>query len=324
MALTFKVDASAGDIWCNGISDGGQLVVLSTLRTYQYSHNHSGDNIFLNSVSEARGVMPVYIFSTHAACTPRSATSSGGAGASYASALPTFASRNHGHANSTVAGSAIAMGVGGPAVKADDQVFFESNGEITCDRICTVAGASCYCPANLYGLYDDHSHALAGNFADFVFAYIPIADAGNTSKTYFHIATDGAGTGALWDTAWTHGYGASATHNHSSGGLSLAAYSAPAGSAGSKVGSPRTKVAHATGYIFVHHDVNVIGMKEYYDDLYSHLHVGGGASSSYGPTYAQVFSINNGDSYRYFETSAGVYQQLEVYSAAHTHTLGMS
>jgi len=323
MALTFKIDASAGNIWTARLSDNGQLIDLPTMAIYINHHTHGTDSFTLATHTELRGNMAVLKHTGHAAVQPRSATDGAGTGASFATALPILANRQHNHVNSTLAASGTTATTARTA-KTDDQVFFVSDGEVTCDLICTEAGANCECPYVLYGEYDDHTHTLAGNFAIFTYAPIAIADRGNTAKKFFSVATDGAGTGALWDEAQTHGYGTSAEHFHAAVGLSLAAYAAPAGSTGDRGGAKSWWVTHANGHVFVTHDVNEIGLEAFYDDLYSHVHTPAGNSSSFGPTYAQVFSKNNGDSYRYFQTGITTYEEITVESLAHNHTLLMS
>jgi len=330
MALTFKIDASAGNIWTDIISDNGQAIDLAIMDLYVASHSHGGDTFFLNSVTELRTNMEVLLESGHGACTPRCAVNGAGDSAAYDRCLP-IANRNHSHANDDVAASGTTATTA-RTVKANNEVFIASDGEVTCDQVCDQAGADCLCPYVMYGKFDDHTHTLAGDFAlNVAYAPIQIADDDSTTTKWFHIAKDATDSlnDAVWDEAQTHGYGPTAQHVHAAGGagMSLAAYAAAAGSTGDRGGAKSWWVTHANGHMYVTHDVNGIGLEAFYDLLYGagrHIHTPIGSSASYGPTYAQVFSKNNGDTYSWFETSAGVYQELVVESLAHTHTLDMS
>ena len=323
MALICVFDASTGDIWTNGIYDGGTLIQIPTLYTQITTHTHNSPKPDLDTHSEAYTALPMKSTGgTHYAC--RVSTTASSSGAVYAQCYGhVSAGRSHSHtADSLIVAAPTAGHSYSPQysyIKVD-----HSGGHVTCHKICNVGGASCYDPYVLFGLHDDHTHTIScpsgDPFNSYTFPPIPAAAGYNANYKYFHVGTDNTGADAVWALCQTHGNDASSEHNHTLGSISLGAHShTMAGGAGSGL---VFKVNHATGYVYVYGNINGVGLVELYNDAYSHSHSGGASEcGTYGATQSQVFKSDD-DSYSFFEVSgSATWYEMEVYAAAHSHNV---
>ena len=177
-----------------------------------------------------------------------------------------------------------------------------------------------YAPEDIWALYKDHDHDMTGSTGSTSPSALSICGVSGTSWNYFRIASDGTGTGAVFERVATDTAGHTHSADHAAATIKLNDLGAGAApSAAGSVASFGTANITTDGNV---NGVDVSAFKTEFDSATAgnHRHQGTGITGPAGADTSRLRGTSSGKTF--FSDGAGSWRQVDVEAdpgASHTH-----